>query len=477
MGLGAASAGAFALGGTRVDGRDAAARPGAPFVTSQGAEPAVGPDLQEPPVRASQNGVLETSLTARLGPTTAAGNAVTSRVYEGGFPGPTLRVRPGDTLRVRLVNELTGDDAATNLHVHGMHVSPRDNGDNIFLHAMSGEHVDYEYRIPPDHAAGLYWYHPHVHGDSELQVNNGMVGAIVVEGGLDALPGVGDVTDRLLVLQATQFGPDGVVLGLEDQSNDGALRLINGQLNPTIRLRPGETQRWRILNASADSFFNLALAGHRLHQIAKDGNPQAEVWSRDAILLAPGERVEVLVQGGAAGTYELRTMLFGESFQAMPDVVMATVVVEGEPTDPQPLPVALLPFEDLSEAPVDLRREISFGISFPATGDPDFLTNGHTFDMDRVDQTVKLGALEEWTITNTTDEWHPFHIHVNDYQVVAVNGEPVRAWGHEDTTPVPPGGSITMRTRFRTFTGKFVYHCHLLFHEDHGMMGVIEVVE
>lgn len=109
--------------------------------------------------------------------------------------------------------------------------------------------------------------------------------------------------------------------------------------------------------------------------------------------------------------------------------------------------------------------------------DDPYLIDGRIFDENRIDQRVKLGALEEWELVNTSEEWHPFHIHINDFQVVAVNGDPSTAHGYDDTVMIPPNGSVTMRTRFLDYPGKFVYHCHFLYHEDHSMMGVVEVME
>lgn len=421
---------------------------------------AAGPvAFAEPPVRLAENGVLATRLEAGLDPEAGPGRMA----YEGSLPGPTLRLRPGDTLRIALVNNLGGD--ATNLHVHGMHVSPAGNGDNVFVHVMNGETFDYEYRIPADHPAGLFWYHPHAHGDSMQQVAAGLAGAIVVEGGLDDLPGFDRFPERLLVLHGPFFGPAGHEY------------LVNGLANPTIEIRPGQTQRWRLANLSANNFFNLRLDGHQLHRTAVDGNFLPQVWTADELLLGPGERADVLVQGGAAGTYGLRSLAWGEGGQAQPDVLLATVVAGGEAEPPATLPTTLIPLAeplpDLSTATVDRRRTITFDEMGQA---PYFAIDGKGFDPNRVDQTVQLGATEEWTVRNSSAEWHPFHIHVNDFQVMAINGEP-QAPHYEDTTPVPPNGEIVVRTRFLDFPGKFVYHCHILGHEDAGMMGVVEVVD
>src|SRR3954454_24785065 len=178
---------------------------------------AAAEELVEPVVRTSQGGLLDTTLTARVMALPLAGQTATVSVYEGSFPGPTLRVRPGDTLRVNLVNTLdalpsglpqnspficspvTGPGQMsnapehamtcdTNLHVHGLHVSPEGNSDNIFLSVKAGESFQYEYQLPPDHPAGVYHYHPHLHGASHGQVFGGMVGAIIIEGDLDRLP-------------------------------------------------------------------------------------------------------------------------------------------------------------------------------------------------------------------------------------------------------------------------------------------------
>src|SRR5215217_307877 len=473
---------------------------------------AAAEELVEPEVRASQGGLLDTVLTARVMALPLAGQNATVSVYEGSFPGPTLRVRPGDALRVNLVNTLdalpsglpqtspficspvTGPGhmpnstehamtCDTNLHVHGLHVSPEGNSDNIFLTVKAGESFQYEYQIPDNHPAGLYWYHPHRHGAVTNQVFGGMAGSIIIEGDIDALPGIAGVPERLLVLQATQLYPDGSVTNIVDVPPTGPsmqkmyLRLVNGQLNPTMTIRPGETQRWRILNATVNVTYLLQLDGHQLHQIAKDGNTLNETWTRDAIVLSPGERVEVLIQAGTAGTYELRTLPIATGFNTQKDATLATLVVDGDAMTPQPLPTTLLPLEDLSTAEIDERRQINFQFSPPiGPHESIFWIDHQVFGGDRDDQTVQLNTTEEWVIRNATTQWHPFHIHINPYQVVAVNGRPVPVRYNEDTTAVPPLGEITIRTRFLDFPGRWVYHCHILLHEDNGMMGTVRAL-
>ncbi|MBA3643682.1 MAG: multicopper oxidase domain-containing protein, partial [Chloroflexia bacterium] len=165
------------------------------------------------------NGLLDTTLSAAPDATDGPGRMT----YDGELPGPTLRFRPGDTLKLRLQNDLGGD--ITNLHVHGLHVSPRDNGDNVFVHVMPGESFSYEYQIPDDHPAGLFWYHPHSHGDSMQQVAGGLAGAMIIEGGLDNLPGIQGLPERLMVLHGPFFGTTGIEY------------LVNGQVNPEVEIR------------------------------------------------------------------------------------------------------------------------------------------------------------------------------------------------------------------------------------------------
>jgi FtsP/CotA-like multicopper oxidase with cupredoxin domain len=467
---------------------------------------AAAAEFVEPAVRASRDGLLDTTLTCRVQSVQVAGQTAIMNVYEGSAPGPTLRVRPGDTLRVNLVNMLDdlppglpdnspflcppmimggveeGKMCDTNLHVHGLHVSPSDNSDNIFLRIPAGESFQYEYKIPENHPAGFFWYHPHLHGRATVQVFGGLAGMLVVEGDIDALPGVAGVPERLLMLHATQLYPDGSVVNFLDvppgpNMQKTNLRMVNGQLNPTMTMRPGETQRWRILNATANLTFFLQLDGHQLHQIAKDGNTHNETWTRDQIVLSPGERVEVLIQAGTAGTYELRTLPIATGFNTQKDATLATLVVDGDAVTPQPLPTTLLPLEDLSTAEIDERRQITFQFGPPI--DPPHTVHPidhKVFDGNRDDQTVQLNTTEEWVIRNATTTWHPFHIHINPYQVVAINGKPVPVRSYEDTTLVPPFGEITVRTQFRDFPGRWVYHCHILLHEDLGMMGTVKAL-
>lgn len=434
-----------------------------------------GPEtFRNPPELVSAGGVLNVTLTAEAAEVNIAGQTVRATVYNGLYVPPTLRVRPGDVMNVRIVNNL---DDPTNLHHHGSNVSPRENGDNVFAHVMPGEIYDQRIEFPPDHQPGLLWYHPHMHGLVEAQVFGGMSGALIVEGILDPFPQLRGVRERVLLLK--DFQNAGGQIPTEDiDSNAGTTRTVNGLVNPTIKIRPGETQFWRIANIGADIYYRIRLDGHTLYEIGKDGNRNTRLVERQEIVLPPAARAEVVVQGGPHGVYALRTLYYdqGPDGDQYPEVVLATLISEGRAETPLPLPTReqFPPVEDLRTQPIANRRTFLFSEN-PDTNE--FFINGQQFDENRVDTTVQLGAVEEWTIQNVSNEEHVFLIHQLDFQVTEINGEEVPFTGRQDVVNLPVQGTVKVLIPFTNpvIVGKFVYHCHIVAHEDNGMMAVIEV--
>lgn len=481
------------------------------------------PDLREPEVRRSQGGVLSTKLTLQLTRQRLGDRDIEIGAYEGSTPGPTWRVRPGDVLKIHLENRLAlpgqptpaaTDDACkdpnaggmapmdhghdpqmalwTNLHTHGLQVSPAGNADNPFKLIKPGAFCDYVIPIPKDQPAGLYWYHPHHHGSTARQTWSGIAGAIIVEGDIDRVPEVAAARERLLVLQElwideTGRQPQGMVVpstGVTPFTTIPAVPsnmylTVNGQWQPTIRIRPGEVQRWRVVAASAHRSFLLALDGHELHQIAQDGISLPALKSRRQILMASGNRIQILVRGGEPGVYQLRALAYdqGHPGEALPERVLANVIVEGERAEGR-LPSKLIDgLPDIRNDPVHCRRKIVFSGDIESAPVAFFL-NHQMFDPDRDDQVVQAGATDEWLLVNEDVFQHPFHIHVNPFQIVAINGVPVDDPTWWDTIPLPAHGSITMRTRYRPdVLGRSVYHCHILPHEDNGMMANLRIAE
>jgi suppressor of ftsI len=290
---------------------------------------------------------------------------------------------------------------------------------------------------------------------------------------LDSFPTLRHLRERVLLLKDLQL-VNGRVADTSIGKNE--TRTINGIVNPVIVLRPGETELWRIANVSADLYYELSLEGHRFDVIARDGHRLSRIAPTDTLELSPGARVEVLVTGGAPGVHLLRDgdVDTGPAGNQYTGTVMATVRVEGPLATPAVLPAALLPVEDLRPR-VTNRRTIVFSESKDGNT---FFIDGKTFDMNRTDIRVPLGAVEEWTIRNDADELHSFHIHQTSFQVTAINGVTQPADGYRDIIDVPIGGTATVVIPFTNpvIVGRFVYHCHILSHEDKGMMATIEVV-
>jgi FtsP/CotA-like multicopper oxidase with cupredoxin domain len=360
-----------------------------------------------------------------------------------------------------------------NLHFHGLHVSPKGRSDNVFRIVEPGATAHYRLEIPPDHEPGTYWYHSHMHGVSDGQVYRGMSGVMIVDGLTELLPeDLRDVEQRVFALKQVGFttGDDGTEIPSAAPRRE--LLVVNGQLRPEVTIREGETQLWRLANISADGWFDVQLRGHPFHVIAEDAWPVAEVWEAESLVLPPGKRFDVLVQGGEPGVRELITRRYDQGFEVFPEETLATVAIGGSGADPADLPDTMAPFEDLADVAVARERRFDFTIQPKPLA---FLINGKAFDHHRVDARPALGTVEEWTLRNPSTEQHPFHIHVNDFQVMSVNGKPYDAKGRQDTVVLPIGGEVVIRIPFQDYDGRFVFHCHILFHEDHGMMAIVDV--
>ncbi|HLQ92937.1 MAG TPA: multicopper oxidase family protein [Xanthobacteraceae bacterium] len=455
-----------------------------------------GAPLIEPEVRRSVNGELRTTLQVRYAYKDIGGYRLHLRSYEGGIPGPTLRVRAGDVVRIRLVNDLPPNPDpvpvdmmlphhfnTTNFHFHGLHVSPEGLSDNIFRSMEPGQGYDIEATIPRDHTKGTYWYHPHHHGSADVQITGGMAGALIVEGDFDDIPEIAAAADRVLMLNEVLFDYRGTIETYDTVWPEASPRFlsVNGQREPAIRMRPGEVQRWRLIHAGHENNLHLALEGHALNVIAFDGIRRSQIGRYESLLMAPGQRADVLVQAGAIGTYALRAIANDQGY-ASPVGPLAQIVVEGEPLA-MPLPATLGtgPLASIRDEEITGTRRLTLSVdqpeSPPAANYQEFrfLVCGRAFDPNRVDQRVALGAVEEWTVVNEHEDDHIFHIHTNPFQIVAINGEKLVEPDWRDTVVVPRKGSVTFRSRFLDFTGRFVHHCHMMNHEELGMMQVVEV--
>jgi suppressor of ftsI len=435
--------------------------------------------LTTPAEHRSHDGRLDVTFEARETRVRLGETEINGATYDGLYGGPVIRLWPGDVLRLRLVNHLR---QATNIHFHGLAVSPRAHGDNSMHMVAAGETWDYVIPIPKDHPPGVYWFHTHAHEFAERQLMGGLSGTLVIEGFQDEVPAIRALSERLLALK--EFSPDrSGNLNRVPKPYNLAIKTVNGQLMPRIDIRPGESQLWRFSDQTANTYFRLSLEGHTFTIIGRDGQPLVRPEPVSELMFGPSQRVDVVVTGAAPGSYKLvaertSTGPVGDRFQAQNMALLVSADVPG-----QPPPAPLGPIEPsgappvpISSAHIDAERMVTFSEDV-VTGL--FFINHNTFDPKRVDVKVPLGSTEEWTIRNSSEELHVFHIHQVRFQVLSVNGRPVPFSGLVDTVNVPIHGELRIRLAFTdpTIVGRFMFHCHILEHEDKGMMSQIEVYD
>jgi FtsP/CotA-like multicopper oxidase with cupredoxin domain len=574
--------------------------------------------------------------------------------FEGTIPGPTLKVKPGDRLSILLVNDLPFNPAnerdnafpnsenTLNLHTHGLTVSPLGMSDNIFREMRPGTTNLIQIDIPSDHPSGTFWYHVHKHGSVTYQFLGGMAGFLIVEGGegtLDAVPEVAAAKDVPMAFQVIRSTNDGKVVFVNEKAQqfgtspfsppappppienqglwstyglnggpplapDGSFPgkptrysyTTNGIANPTLHMRPGEVQRWRLLNATDGDNLLLTLVskeaseqGLGLNVVAMDAITVPKSYRLDPgdpLVMGPGQRMDVMVKAGKPGVYLLQTLNpnlpasvspyrdaqfpsgidpqprpsrrspdFPSPCSASPDqcagkfsypVPLATIEVSGAaknmdlPADPLPTPKGLPGIDTMLSRTPDAVRNVVFEICgdvvlSPATNLPScgwyFTKYGATYwggapftnlemmrdaddmgqpssnpDMPRINfkkeglfdpndplfPDMIAGNYEEWTVYNQSFSDHPFHIHQNHVLVTKINSITIPQPEWHDTLVVPAAvclkpscpsisdntpGSITFRTYFNPVTaGCFVMHCHILTHEDIGMMQRLDIL-
>jgi FtsP/CotA-like multicopper oxidase with cupredoxin domain len=481
-----------------------------PTPVRRAADPAFPqPELRTPVTR---TGRLATRLTVRFTELELPGaGKVLTRTYEGAVPGPTLRVRPGDSLEITHVNALPPNPPGThhddinvphgfntfNLHAHGMHIDPTGEADNVFRAfepaGEPGRTTTYRSTIavPANHPAGTFWYHPHHHGSTATQLLNGMAGVIVVEGDVDHVPEIAAAKDVVVCINELKLSggrvpdltSDGVYTGLPSTF------LVNGAANPVLTMAPGEVQRWRVVNAGGLTTLFLRLGGHPMHRIACDGITFMKPVISPAVELPIGGRADLLIRGGAPGTYRLTAA-------GVPRPLL-TLVVTGTARR-MPLPAGL-PGRPTSLPEPTRTRHLTFRsygnvFSGPFPHAYRILGDGETphavsaagrqdrvwgrFRPDYVNHRIRLGQVEEWTVANDSGSHnhHPFHLHTNHFLVTAVNSRPLATPVWHDTVSVPPRGTVTLRLRAEDFTGRAMVHCHYIQHEDQGMMQIIDYV-
>ncbi|MBZ4420657.1 multicopper oxidase family protein [Myxococcus sp. RHSTA-1-4] len=421
-------------------------------------------------------GIVEVALEARLA-TREILPGVRTEVwtYNGGIPGPTLRARRGDRLVVRFTNHLP---EPTTVHWHGLRVAAEMDGTDAAQQPVRpGETFVYTLDLLD---AGTYWYHPHVH--SSWQVGYGLYGAVVVEDPEE--PFLGD--DLVLVLSDIGIEEDGTLTPGNDSGwfgdyfgREGNVLLANGKVLPTLRGRAGVAQRWRIVNAARSRYQRLSVPGQQMVRLGGDGGLAEKALPVDEIVLAPGERAEVLIiprpQPDGAVRVQWRDWdRFHIGTLRDPVDLFTFALTEDAPVDATVrVPERLRTIEPVSLSNPPVQRLELMEKSVDGTGVLGI--NGLTAS-EAPPLMAHAGVNEVWELTNSTAYDHPFHLHGFFFQVLDIDGvaPAVREW--RDTVNVRPGTRVRMAIQFDNRPGMWMFHCHILDHADLGMMGMLHVM-
>ena len=413
----------------------------------------------------------ETEFTPQT-PTTTAG-------YNGSYLGPTIVAERGDDVRIALSNTL---DEPTTVHWHGMHLPAKADGGP---HQPVAPGDDWAPRWTIDQPAATLWYHPHPHGQTEKQVGRGLAGMFIVRDPAEAalaLPREYGVDDIPVIVQDVRFDGDGqFVSDTRDYVGPmGDRLLVNGTLGPRLDVT-SDVVRLRLLNASPARIYNFVLDdGRALALIGTDGGLLERPFETPSVQLSPGERAEVLVRMAPGESVRLQSRDVdlganglgganggGDAFDVLE--IVASEALNSVAT----VPAELVPLPRLDDADATAERR------FVLDGKQ---INQEGMDLSRIDEVVTLGATEVWDVRNNMAQPHSFHVHDVQFQVLSIAGNPPppQLAGWKDTILLRPNTDHRIIMRFTDYADPntpYMYHCHLLQHEDQGMMGQFVVVE
>ena len=428
----------------------------------------------------------------------------TTMGVNGNILGPTLIMNKGDQVDITVNNQL---DDTTTIHWHGMHVSAEnDGGPHTFI--LSGETWNPSFEVMDK--AGTYWYHPHLHMKTNKHVSLGIAGFIIVkddeEAALD-LPRTYGIDDFPLAIQTKDFDENQQIVV---PSNSDDVVMVNATIDANLNV-PAQVIRFRLLNGTSQRDLNIGLSGNNtFYQIGSDGGLLSSPLELTRLELPPGARAEILIDftgmegetmnlmsyasefpnGIYGATYPgTMTMMTLDGYNPNPingadfNLMQFTVVSQtGNPVTS--IPENLVTVTPIPEASADITRNLTFS---PETMGPNqlnglFLINGVSFDMDVINYTIPLNNVEIWSITNQSAISHPFHIHDVQFYVLDRNGvpPPPSEQGRKDVILIKPQETVRFITKFEDFANDpvpYMYHCHMLVHEDGGMMGQFEVVD
>ncbi|HTW86261.1 MAG TPA: multicopper oxidase family protein [Candidatus Sulfotelmatobacter sp.] len=482
------------------------------------------PPLPVIPEVTSVNGVAALTLTAQFDQ-----DARPAFFYNGIEVAPTIRVSPGDTIKIHFINDLPafcapGVATDSNLHFHGFTTSPNQPSDDVIdILTPPGGSYDYTVQVNPDQPPGLYWYHTHPHGLSSWEVGNGMAGAIVVEGIANYVPATAGLRERVIILRdvpndsSLAAGESARLRRIafarrspsDDDESGGnscapetdATPTINGLQQASIGIRPGETELFRVVNASGHRHFDLSFNGQPITIVAQDGVPIStypgapQTIVQTDVVVPPAGRVEFLVQGkGRPTPIVSKCFNSGPAGDLDPQITLGQLADDSTWSNPDNTTTQ----QRVRKPIAGLRRSQYYATTMPPpaqqrtvtfTEDANgFYLNGQQYSPSSAPMFVaQHGTTEEWNLVNASGEVHDFHIHQVHFIIESVNGVPVANPHWFDTIVLPPEGvgvqgqlipsqtKVLLDFRDPVIVGTFVFHCHILDHEDGGMMAKIQV--
>ena len=432
-----------------------------------------------------------------------SGVNTTTMGANGNILGPTLIMKKGDFVDIKVKNQL-GD--TTTIHWHGMHVSAANDGGP---HTTIAPGAVWNPKFTVMDKAATYWYHPHLHTHTNEQVSMGIAGLIIVRDNEEAalnLPRTYGVDDFPLVIQTKDFDDNKQIVV---PSNSDDVAMVNATIDAYVDV-PQQVVRFRLLNGSSQRVFNVGLSDNRtFYQIASDGGLLSEPLSLTRLQLAPGERAEILIdfsglQGKAVELKSYASEFPNGIYGATNPGMNTSMVLNGYKPNPlngsdfnlvsfrvgatgsQPvttIPATLVNVSPIPESDATVTRDLTFS---PQTRGMDqlngkFLINDVSFDMNVINYTIQLNNVEIWTLENNSAIAHPFHIHDVQFYILDRDGNapPASEQGRKDVVLVKPQETVRFITVFEDFaddTVPYMYHCHMLSHEDQGMMGQFNVV-
>ena len=421
-------------------------------------------------------------MAAQLGQRTFFPGKITETAgYNGNFLGPTIRVRNGQRFKLRVDNNLA---EVTTLHWHGLHLPAKwDGGPRQPIAPGASWNPDFTIK----QQAATLWYHPHAMGKTGEQVYSGLAGLFLIEDEVSDrldIPKNYGVDDIPIVIQDRRFFSDGQFAYVQNRHEVmngvvGNYMLVNGAMSPTLSV-DNQQVRLRLLNGSNSSIYKISFSGHPFQMIASDGGFLDRPVAMTSILLSAGERAEVVLDLSSLKGKKLSMLVDqrgGDRFEAMQINVAETLQSSGN------LPQVLEKVARIPESEADVKRRFvmqSMGMGMMGGGR--LTINGKKMDMNRIDEKVKLGATEIWEINNQSGMMmsmpHSMHLHDVQFQILDRDGRrpPAHEQGRKDTVLIQPGETVRIISRFRDYKGVYMYHCHLLEHEDDGMMGQFEVI-